>query len=363
MKRTGYKDNRHKPLYLSATKPGAMDDRTRREGPADGGRTPGVKAARGAFTLIELLVVIAIIAILAAVLLPVLHQAMVRGETATCIDHQKQLATAWIMYASDNNDFVAGNCWGSPGGEQDWIIYRGKYSRGGITPCTNWVSGWEDPSGLNQNANTEGVIGYSGDGDNTNADLLIDPSYASLGDYTKNPGIYICPACQVLVASYPGGPDNNHLIRSVSMNNWVGFITSQGPVTISSGPSSGQTYTPYNKTTAMKAGSSPADIFVFMEERGESIDDGWFYTEENENPNTTIANFPTDYHNNAATIGFADGHVDVHRWAGETTTQGWGCTAPQAAVVTAKWNYGTISGSNPNLSDLIWMETHACVAH
>src|ERR1700739_1008987 len=74
------------------------------------GKTATHEVSR-AFTLIELLVVIAIIAILAAVLLPVLHHAQLRGETATCIDNQKQMVTAWLLYASDNNDACAGNNW------------------------------------------------------------------------------------------------------------------------------------------------------------------------------------------------------------------------------------------------------------
>lgn len=57
--------------------------------------------ARG-FTLIELLVVIAIIAILAAILFPVLTNARRQGRVSSCQSNIRQIAVSVFMYADDN---------------------------------------------------------------------------------------------------------------------------------------------------------------------------------------------------------------------------------------------------------------------
>jgi len=64
-----------------------------------------------AFTLTELLVVITVIAILAALLVPVLSQAKERGYRTQCINNLKQVGLALQSYADDHADQLPGPVW------------------------------------------------------------------------------------------------------------------------------------------------------------------------------------------------------------------------------------------------------------
>jgi prepilin-type N-terminal cleavage/methylation domain-containing protein len=59
-----------------------------------------------AFSLVELLVTIAVIAILAAVLLPVLSSAKNKARRTECVGNLRQWGLAFRMYADDNEDFL-----------------------------------------------------------------------------------------------------------------------------------------------------------------------------------------------------------------------------------------------------------------
>ena len=57
------------------------------------------------FTLIELLIVVSILAILAALLLPVLSKAKKRARLASCVNNLHQTALGVVIYADDNDGF------------------------------------------------------------------------------------------------------------------------------------------------------------------------------------------------------------------------------------------------------------------
>lgn len=64
----------------------------------------GTRRNNHGFTLIELLVVIAIIAILAAILFPVFARAREAARATSCRSNVKQIMTAVMMYAQDNDE-------------------------------------------------------------------------------------------------------------------------------------------------------------------------------------------------------------------------------------------------------------------
>jgi prepilin-type N-terminal cleavage/methylation domain-containing protein/prepilin-type processing-associated H-X9-DG protein len=72
-----------------------------------------ISSFRRGFTLIELLVVIAIIAILAAILFPVFAKAREKARQSSCLNNQRQIAVAILMWAQDHDEELpdSSNVW------------------------------------------------------------------------------------------------------------------------------------------------------------------------------------------------------------------------------------------------------------
>src|SRR5881392_1757976 len=85
---------------------------------------------RNAFTLVELLVVIGIIALLVAILLPVLNRAKESASTTKCLAQLRQIGQAAAMYSSDNKGYTLPAGYQVGGAHtESWagILVMGKY--------------------------------------------------------------------------------------------------------------------------------------------------------------------------------------------------------------------------------------------
>ena len=122
------------------------------------------KNKKSGFTLIELLVVIAIIAILAAILLPALQKARMRGYLSNCTNNLKQITFASLNYADSNDDYYMpalydGSFWVIRMIESKLLSPGSFYCRANTvntTPAKNDVpaNGYKDYPELNGNPRT-----------------------------------------------------------------------------------------------------------------------------------------------------------------------------------------------------------------
>lgn len=248
------------------------------------------------FTFPELLVVMAVIAMLAGVVLPAAGKFQSRSKThrILCMSNGKQLVLATQLYAGDNNDFLMPNP-----------------DDGNTVPGHNWCPG---------------IVSYLPGA--TNINYLVDARYNMLASYIGlNYAIFKCPAedkdLQIKGETY-------QRVRSVAMNHAVGTICSgfasggghsgvpaitvHGPwLDGNHGHRSGAPFRTFGKQSDFLR---PALTWIFIDEDGDSINDGNFVMSVAQ---PKWIDWPSTCHDMAAGVAFADGRAEIHPWIVPTT--------------------------------------------
>jgi prepilin-type N-terminal cleavage/methylation domain-containing protein len=234
-----------------------------------------------AFTLIELLVVIAIIAMVTAMLLPVVSRAKVTAQRTVCLSNMAELNLGCKMYTDDSGGQLVSS-WPTDAATADNV--------NAYCWCPGWASTLPTPSGQNQTPQ------YSC----TNQCAL---QQGKIWPYMNSANVYRCPADSRTVNGLP-------VVRSFSMNSWLNgssrndptgistFLTPQNDLTL--------TYTLFRREGQIL---QPSGIWRLIEADASTIGDSMFLVDMglyNQTPD-----LPSTRHDNTYTLTFMDGHSEA----------------------------------------------------
>ena len=239
---------------------------------------PPVRQHLTGFTLIELLVVIAIIALLTALLQPVLSLARAKSREVACLNNLKQLQICAKLYSLDNDDLLLPN--------RNVYLLDTREPAPGFSDKTTWCPG---------------LAPFDTTTENIERGLLFR--------YNKSTDIYRCPSDKSRVQTPEGKILNLRRTRSYNLSQSINGL-------------------PYGNKTAYVPGfaresdiddPSPAELLFFVEVHEESIFDSHFgipprnWGSAEDTPRWW--DLPAGRHSQGGNFSFADGHVERWRWA------------------------------------------------
>lgn len=264
------------------------------------------QVSNAGFTMTELLVILGTLALLIIMLAPAIAAPKPNSKAAQCLNNQRQLTLAWQMYLSDNADRLVT--------ASSWVD---------ATPTGSYMDWTSSPA-------------------NTNTLALTNSATSLLSSYTKSAAVYKCPA-DIYQSSANPGPRARSVSLDMSLNGRPTFVNSDG---------TGRIWFSALKATDLSL-PGPANIFTFIDEHPDSIDDGMFahnpgYPQSAEH----WRNLPASYHNGAAGISFADGHVEMHTWS--VVSGIFPTPQPVQFISSVSWQSITVVHDG----DYEWLENH-----
>lgn len=235
------------------------------------------------FTRTDLVAIVAICVALSFVTFPLRGDAQTDGDTLVCRSNMRQLVRAMHLYSMDNGGYLPIN-WEDATPGRNWIV-------------DNYFETQTQKSAALQNPATSMLANY--------VERSVRP--------------FKCPADKTTVRA---GGQLLARTRSVSMNLAVGTdgLVSKTPTAGAwldgqHSHTANRTWRCFGKLSDMVR-PIPSEIYVFLDEHPDSINDGLFGLVGPGLPRTQKRwiDWPAYYHNGGAGFGMADGSAVQHRW-------------------------------------------------
>jgi prepilin-type N-terminal cleavage/methylation domain-containing protein/prepilin-type processing-associated H-X9-DG protein len=228
-------------------------------------------------TLVELLVVIAIIALLAALLQPVLSLARAKSREIVCLNNLKQLQTCAKLYSLDNDGFLLPN--------RNVYLVDTRAPAPGFSEKMTWCPG---------------LAPFDTTTENIERGLLFR--------YNKSTDIYRCPSDKSRVRTPRGQILNIQRTRSYNLSQSINGLP-YGNKSV---------FVPSFTRESDIDDPSPAELLFFVDVHEESIYDSHFGIPPRDWGSAGEPRWwdlPAGRHSQGGCFSFADGHVERWRWA------------------------------------------------